>query len=71
MSDRFGDTVGKADNSTLNFAFMTLEEEQAAGGWDRVSCPTGATPPMRTTTVGMRGEPDIDNDPSFGNAGGV
>lgn len=64
--DRWGDTVGPADNTTMNMAFSTTEEETAAGGWTRINKPVGAHPPDRAITAGMRGEEDIDDDVTAG-----
>jgi hypothetical protein len=41
----------------------TLEEEALNGGWLASSMPTGP-PPRQLFTLGMRGEPDFDDDPS-------
>ncbi len=45
---------------------FTLEEEAASGGWLPGATPTcadGAPPLQRLYTIGMRGEPDLDDDP--------
>lgn len=39
----------------------TLEEEVAQGGWTKVTTGDG-TPPYGNVTIGMRGDPDGDDD---------
>lgn len=69
-NDRYSDesTSGRgAYEAVDNFNFMSLEEEALARGWVRQSMPVGpGDGPQPAPTVGMRGEPDIDDDPSFG-----
>jgi len=64
--DRFGDTVGPAENETQNFAFSTLEQETMAGGWTRLNMPVGGKTPERAITAGMRGESQMDDDVDAG-----
>lgn len=52
---------GREPTAPMPFASMTLEEENMAGGWNRITSPVGGTP-QRTFTAGSRGDPDMDAD---------
>jgi hypothetical protein len=59
--------LGRGEYQTANFTFMTLEEEADAKGWTRQNMPVGpGGDPAPAPTLGMRGEPDYDNDPTYG-----
>ena len=55
----------RTDSTPVNFAFMTLEEEALGHGWTRITKPVGGEP-APAPMVGMRGEPDFDNDQTYG-----
>lgn len=68
----------KGPAGTYNFVGVTLEEEVRMGGWLPNARPTTTEPymqgndrqpvsaaPRDLMTIGMRGEPDLDDDPAF------
>jgi hypothetical protein len=76
LGDRFATdaNIGPASalDGEMNFAAMTLEQEADGGGWTRTTYPTGGkNAPLRQQVVGMRGEPCVDSDNTFGRDGDV
>lgn len=63
MDGRYGELHGRGDAGTFRTLPATLEEEAQAGGWLPNSTPTGEGNLKRLMTIGMRGEPDFDDDP--------
>ena len=61
--DRYHTLIGKGDAGCYVTLPCTLEEEARNGGWLPGAHPTGP-PPRQLFTLGMRGEPDFDDDPS-------
>lgn len=61
--DRYGPLTGKGPAGQYEFKPVTLEEEARAGGWLPGARPTGPDP-IDLFTLGMRGEPGYDDDPS-------
>lgn len=57
-----GDQRGPA--GSYEWKPVTLEEEADARGWIPGAMPTGPYAPMGLYTLGMRGEPGYDDDPS-------
>lgn len=69
----------KGPAGTYNYVAVSLEEEVRMGGWLPGARPTCSTPYMQGSdarlsqsqaprdlmTIGMRGEPDLDDDPAF------
>jgi len=63
---RYHDEVDfhRGDGGTFNHVAVTLEDEVKMGGWLPNNRPTGPEPRDLWTT-GMRGEPQMDDDPAM------
>ena len=67
---RYDHNPGRGDAGHYRTLPTTLEEEANAGGWLANSTPTGDGELRRLMTIGMRGEPDFDDDPVPDSTGG-
>lgn len=63
LDGRYGPSTGKGDAGSYESKPTTLEEEARGRGWLPGARPTGPDP-IDLYTVGMRGEPGYDDDPS-------
>lgn len=61
---RYAEFRGRGPAGSYRTLPATLEEEARAGGWLPNATPTGSEGSLnRLYTIGMRGEPDFDDDP--------
>lgn len=70
-AERYKEFVGRdVPQAPYQYQGVTLEEEARNGGWLPNARPTGPDP-IDLFTVGMRGEPGFDDDPTFNGDGRV
>lgn len=65
INNRYVDLVGKGDAGSMETKPVTLEDEALANGWTPNNRPTGNDESLiGLYTLGLRGEPGIDDDPT-------